>query len=132
MTMVTKSLAAVATGVFGPKRAGDRRPADSKRAQLDQLSPPFSDPTRRADFSTKQLWVWRLILASVGFVVLAGLRLRVIGGFCGLNLSGKGLVAWTLGFLFTMGRSSSSATTGVATTRPIGRPRATREGAVFP
>src|SRR5262249_28274536 len=46
MTVLTKRLAAVAVGVFGPKRAGDRRLGDSKRAQLDQPSPPFSDPTR--------------------------------------------------------------------------------------
>jgi hypothetical protein len=51
MIMITERLAAAATDVFGPKRAGDRRLADGKRAQLDQPSPPFPDPTRSADFS---------------------------------------------------------------------------------
>src|SRR5215470_6641295 len=46
MSMLTNRLAAVAAGVFGPERAGDRRLADSKRAQLDQPSRPFTDPTR--------------------------------------------------------------------------------------
>jgi hypothetical protein len=67
-----------------------------------------------------------------GFVVLTVLLFRAVDGFGELGLSGKGLVASTLGFLFTTGRSSSSATTAVATTRPIGRPNAKREGAVFP
>jgi hypothetical protein len=67
-----------------------------------------------------------------GFVVLTVLLFSVVDGFGELGLSGKGLVASTLGFLFTTGRSSSSATTAVATTRPIGRPNAKREGAVFP
>jgi hypothetical protein len=102
MTMLTKRLAAVAGGVFGPRRAGDRRLAYSKRAQLDQPSPPFSDPTRSADFSMT-LWIWRFILASVGFVVLAVLLFWAIGGFGELGLSGKGLVALTLGCLFTAG-----------------------------
>ena len=131
MTILTKSLAAIAAGVFGQKRAGDRRPADSKRAQLGQPSPPFSEPIRRADFSMT-LWIWRFILASVGLVVLTVLLFSAIGGFGGLGLSSKGLVALTLGFLFTAGRSSSLATTAVVTTRPIGRPSAKREGAVFP
>jgi len=108
MTMITKRLAAVSAGavpsmgVFGPKRAGDRRLAGSKRAQLDQPSPPFSDPTRSADFSMT-LWIWRFILASVGFVVLAVLLFWAIAGFGELGLSGKGLVALTPGFLFTAG-----------------------------
>ena len=102
MTVLTKRLAAVAAGVFGPKRAGDRRLAGSKRAQLDQPSPPFSDPTRSADFSMT-LWIWRFILASVGFVVLAVLLFWAIAGFGELGLSGKGLVALTPGFLFTAG-----------------------------
>ncbi|MBV8650593.1 MAG: hypothetical protein JO255_03940 [Alphaproteobacteria bacterium] len=119
--MITKSLAAIVAGVFGPKRAGDRRLADSQRAQLDQPSPSFSDPTR-----------------SVGFVVLAVLLVWAIGGFGELGLSGKGLVALTLGFLFSAGlavaswRSSSSATAAVATTRQIGRLSAKREGALSP
>jgi hypothetical protein len=71
MTMLTKRFAAVAAGVFGPKLAEDRRLADSKRARLDQPSPPFSDPTRSADFSMT-LSMWRFILVSVGFVKLAG------------------------------------------------------------
>ena len=55
MTRLTKRLDAVSAGavlsmgVFGPKRAGDRRLAGSKRAQLDQPSPSFADPTRSAD-----------------------------------------------------------------------------------
>jgi hypothetical protein len=129
--MLTKSLAAIAAGVFGQKRAGDRRPADSKRAQLGQPSPPFSEPIRRADFSMT-LWIWRFILASVGLVVLTVLLLSAIDGFGGLGLSAKGLVALTLEFLSTTGRSSSSATIAVATTRPIGRPGAKREAAVLP
>ena len=137
MTVLTKRLAAVAAGVFGPKRAGDRRLAGSKRAQLDQPSPPFSDPTRSADFSMT-LWIWRFILASVGFVVLAVLLFWAIGGFGELGFSAKGLVALTLGFLFTADsllaswRSSSSATAAVATTRPIGWPSAKRGGALSP
>ena len=113
--MITKRLAAVAAGVHGPKRAGDRRLADSKRTQLDQPNRPFSDPTR-----------------SVGFVVLAVLLVWAIGGFGELGLSGKGLIALTLGFLFSAGLamaswgSSSSATASVATTRPVGRPSAKR------
>ena len=101
MTMLTNMLAAVAAGVFGPKRAGDRRLADSKRVQLDQPSPPFSDPTRSADFSM-MLWIWRF-MASVGFVVLGVLLFWAIGSFGELGLSGKGLVALTPGFLFTAG-----------------------------
>ena len=131
MTVLTKRLATVAGGVFGPKRAGDRWLADSKRVQLDQPSPPFSEPIRSADFSVT-LWIWRFILASVGFVVLTVLLFSAIDGFGGLGLRGNGLVALTLGFFFATGCSSSSATTAVATTRPIGRPSAKREGAVFP
>jgi hypothetical protein len=78
------------------------------------------------------LWIWRFILASVGRVVLTVLLFSAIDGFGRLGVSGKGLVALTLEFLFNTGRSSSSATTAVATTRPIGRPSAKREGAVFP
>jgi hypothetical protein len=78
------------------------------------------------------LWIWRFILASVGTVVLTVLLSSAIDGFGGLGFSGKGLVALTLGFLFTTGRSPSSATTAVVTTRPTGRPSAKREGAVFP
>ena len=130
VTVLTKRLAAIAAGVFGPERAGHRRPVDSKRAQLDQSSPPFSDPTSSADSSTT-VWIWRFTLASEGFLVLAVLLFRAIGAFGGLGLSGKGLVALTLGFLFTKGRSSSSATT-VSTIRPIGRSSAKREGALSP
>jgi hypothetical protein len=131
VTVLTKSLAAIAAGVFGQKRAGDRRPADSKRAQLGQPSPPFSESIRSADFSMT-LWIWRFILSSMALVVLTLLLFSAIDGFGGLGLSGKGLVALTLRFLFTAGHSSSSATTAVATTRPIGRPSAKRERAIFP
>jgi hypothetical protein len=137
MSVITKRLATVAAGVFGPKRAEDRRLADSKRAQLDQPSPPFSDPTRNADFSMT-LCIWRFILASVGFVVLAVVLFWAIGGFRELGLSGKGLMALMLGFLFTADsllaswRSSSSAAAAVATTRRIGRPSAKREGVLSP
>jgi hypothetical protein len=102
MSMLTKRLAAVAAGVFGPKRAGDRRLADRKCAQLDQPGPPFSDPTRSAD-SSMTLWIWRFLLASVGFVLLAVLLFWAIGGFGELGLSGKGFVALSLGSLFTAG-----------------------------
>ena len=84
------------------------------------------------------LWIWRFILASVGFVVLAALLFWAIGGFGELGFSAKGLVALTLGFLFTADsllasrRSSSSATAAVATTRPIGRPSAKRGGVLSP
>ena|SRR5262245_26481944 len=125
MTMLTKRIAAVAAGVFGPKRAGDRRLADSKREQLDQPSPPFSDPTRSADFSMT-LWIWRFILASMGFVVLAVLLFWAIGGFGELGLSGKGLVALRPGFLAI----GLMALVFFAATRPIGRPRVEREGAL--
>jgi hypothetical protein len=107
MTVLTKRLAAVAAGavpsmgVFGPKRAGDRL-AGSKRARFEQSGPSFADPTRNADSSTT-LWIWTFILASVGFVVLAVLLFWTIGGFGELGLSGKGLVALRLGFLFTAG-----------------------------
>ena len=102
MTILTKRLAAVAAGIFGPKRLGDRRLADNRRERLDQPSAPFSDPTRSADFSMT-LWIWRFIPASMGFVLLAVLLFWAIGGFGELGLSGKGLVALTLGFLFTAG-----------------------------
>jgi hypothetical protein len=75
MTVLTKRLAGVAAGaipsmgVFGPKRAGDRL-AGSKGAWLEQSGLSVADPTRNADSSTT-LWIWRFILASVGFVVLA-------------------------------------------------------------
>src|SRR5215813_15379279 len=101
MTILTKMLAAVAAGVFGPKRAGDRL-AGSKRARFEQSGPSFADPTRNADSSTT-LWIWTFILASVGFVVLAVLLFWAIGGFGELGLSGKGHVALTLGFLFAAG-----------------------------
>jgi len=71
-------------------------------------------------------------LESVGLVVLTVLLFSAIDGFGGLGLSGKGLVALTLGLLFSTGRSSSSATTAVATMRPIRRPRAKHAGVVFP
>ena len=86
MTVLTKRLAAVAAGVFGPKRAGDRRLAGSKRAQLDQPSPPFSDPTRSADTSMT-LRIWRFTLAGVAFVVLAVLVFWAIGGLGELRVS---------------------------------------------
>ena len=107
MTMITKRLAAVSAGavpsigVFGPKRAGDRL-AGSKRTRLEQSGPSFADPTRNADSSTT-LWIWTFILASVGFVVLAVLLFWAMGGFSELGLSGKGVVALTLGFHFTAG-----------------------------
>ena len=106
MTVLTKRLAGVAAGavpsmgVFGPKRAGDR-PAGSKGAWLEQSGLSFADPTRNADSSTT-LWIWTFILASVGFVVPAVLVLWAIG-FGELGLSGKGVVALTLGFLLTVG-----------------------------
>jgi hypothetical protein len=137
MTMITKRRAAVSAGavpsmgVFGPKRAGDRL-AGSIRTWLEQSGLSFSDPTRNVD-SLTMLWIWRFILASVGFVKLAVLLFWAMGGFGELGLSANGLVALTLGFLFTMGlatglvRSSSSATAAVATTRPIGRASAKRE-----
>ena len=114
MTMITKRLAAVSAGavlsmgVFGPKRAGNRL-AGSKRARFERSGPSFADPTRNADSSTT-LRIWTFILASVGFVVLAVLLFWAIGGFGELGLSDKCVVALTLGFLFTAGRSSSSAT----------------------
>jgi len=74
-----------------------------------------------------------------GFVVLAVLVLWAMGGLGELSLSGKGLVALTLGFLFTAAsaalasrRSSSSAAAAIATPMPIGRPSAEREGALSP
>ena len=107
MTMITKRLAAVSAGavlsmgVFGPKRAGNRL-AGSKRARFERSGPSFADPTRNADSSTT-LRIWTFILASVGFVVLAVLLFWAIGGFGELGLSDKGVVAVTLGFLFTAG-----------------------------
>jgi len=105
--MITKRLAAVSAGavpsmgVLGPKRAGDRL-AGSKRARFEQSGLSFADPTRNADSSTT-LWIWTFILASVGFVVLAVLLFWAMGGLGELGLSGKGVVALTLGFLFTAG-----------------------------
>jgi sterol desaturase/sphingolipid hydroxylase (fatty acid hydroxylase superfamily) len=64
--------------------------------------PSFADPTGNADFSTT-LWIWTFILASVGFVALAVLVFWAMGGLAELGLSGKGVVALTLGFLFTAG-----------------------------
>ena len=107
MTVLTKRLAGVAggaipsMGVFGPKRAGDRL-AGSKGAWLEQSGLSFADPTRNADSSTT-LWIWTFILASVGFVVLAVLLFWAMGGLGELGLSGKGVVALTLGVLFTAG-----------------------------
>ena len=107
MTMITKRLAAVSAGavpsmgVFGPKRAGDRL-AGSKLAQLEQSGRSFADPTWTADSSTAR-WIWTFILASVGFVVLAVLVFWAMGGLGQLGLSGKGVVALTLGFHFTAG-----------------------------
>ena len=55
-----------------------------------------------------------------------------------LGLSGTGVVALTLGFLFTVNsqlalwRSSLSGTTAIATTRPIGRPSTERDRALSP
>ena len=49
------------------------------------------------------LWIWRFTLAGVAFVVLAVLVFWAIGGIGELGLSGKGIVALTLGFLFTAG-----------------------------
>ena len=106
MTVLTKRLAGVAggaipsMGVFGPKRAGDRL-AGSKGAWLEQSGLSFADPTRNADSSTT-LWIWTFILASVGFVVLAVLLFWAMGGLGELGLSGKGVVALTLGILFTV------------------------------
>ena len=106
MTMITERLAAVSAGavpsmgVFSPKLAGDRL-AGRKRAQLEQSGTSFADPPRNANSSTT-LWIWTFILASVGSVVLAVLVFWAIG-FGELGLSGKGLVALTLGFLFTAG-----------------------------
>ena len=107
MTVLTKRLAGVAggaipsMGVFGPKRAGDRL-AGSKGAWLEQSGLSFPDPTRNAGSSTT-LWIWTFMLASVGFVVLAVLVFWVMGGLGELALSGKGVVALTPGFLFTVG-----------------------------
>ena len=84
------------------------------------------------------LRIWRFTLAGVAFVVLAVLVFWAIGGLGELRVSSKGLVALTLGFLFTADsllaswRSSSSATAAVATTRPIGRPSAKRGGVLSP
>jgi len=49
------------------------------------------------------LWIWGFTLAGVAFVVLAVLLFGAIGGIGELGLSGKGLVALTLGLLFTAG-----------------------------
>jgi hypothetical protein len=101
MTMLTKRLAAVAasavpaTGAFGRKRAGDRL-AGGERARLDHPGSSFADPTRGADSS---MMLRTLILAGVGFVALVVFLAWVMGGFAGL--SGKGVVALTLGILFT-------------------------------
>jgi len=54
-----------------------------------------------ADSSTT-LWIWTFILASVGFVVLV-LIFWAMGGLGELGLSGRGVVALMLGFLFTVG-----------------------------
>ena len=107
MTMITKRLAAVSAGavpsmgVFGPKRAGDRL-AGSKRARFEQSGLSFADPTRNADSSTT-LWIWRFILAGVGFGALAVLVFWAIGGFGEFGFSSKGVVALTIGRLFSAG-----------------------------
>jgi hypothetical protein len=67
------------------------------------------------------LWIWRFILASMGFVGLAVPLFWAIGGFGELGLSDKGLVALTRGFLFTAGLAIGlmalvQATAAVATT----------------
>ena len=49
------------------------------------------------------LWIWRITLAGVPFVVLAVLVFWAIGGLGELRVSSKGLVALTLGSLFTAG-----------------------------
>ena len=73
-----------------------------------------------------------------GFVVQAVLVLWAMGGLGELGLSGKGLVALTLGFLFTAAslsaswRLSSSAAAAAVMPMPIGRPSAEREGALSP
>ena len=86
MTMLTKRLAAVAADVFGPKRAGDPRLADSKRARLDQpgLRPLIQHAART---SSMPLRIWRCILASVGLVALAVPLFWAIGGFGEVGLS---------------------------------------------
>ena len=103
--MITERLASAGAvpsmGVFGPNRAGDRL-AGSKRARLEQSGPLFAGSNRNADSSTT-LWIWTFILVSVGFVVLAVLVFWAMGGLGELGLSGKGVVALTLGFLFTAG-----------------------------
>jgi hypothetical protein len=91
MTMLIKRLAAVAAGVFGPKRAGDRLAGS---ARLEQSGLSSADPTRNADSSTT-LWIWTFILAVLVF--------WAIGGLGELGLSGKGLVELPLGFLCTAG-----------------------------
>ena len=67
------------------------------------------------------LWIWRFILASMGFVVLAVLLFWAIGGFGELGLSDKNLVASARGSLFTAGlpigpMALVQATAAVATT----------------
>jgi len=49
------------------------------------------------------LWIWRFTLAGVAFVVLAVLVFWAMGGLGEPRVSSKGLVALTLGFLFTAG-----------------------------
>jgi hypothetical protein len=88
LTVLIKSLAAIAAGVFDPKRAGDRRPADANRAQLGQPGLPFFEPIRGADFSMT-LWIWRFILASVDFVVPVALLFSALDGFGELGLSAR-------------------------------------------
>src|SRR6516162_7364980 len=89
-------------GRLRPK-AGWRSACRQQTRAVRTIRPSFVDPTRNADSSTT-LWIWTFILASVGFVVLAVLVFWAIGGFGELGLSGKGgVVALTLGSLFTMG-----------------------------
>jgi hypothetical protein len=97
-----------------------------------------NNPVPRSLIQYGTLWMWICIRASVGFVVVAVLVLWAMGGLGEPGHSGKGHVALTLGFLFTAdsrlasGRSSSSAAAAVATTRPIARPSAKREGPLSP
>jgi hypothetical protein len=46
-------------------------------------------------------WIWTFILACAGLVGLAALVLWASGGFGELGLSGNGVIALTLGTLFT-------------------------------
>jgi hypothetical protein len=131
MTMLTRRLAAVAAGSFGQ--------SGLEIGGLPTASACSSiNPALRSTDSSTTFWIWTFIGASVGFVVLAVLVFWAMGGLGELGLSGTGVVALTLGFLFTgnsqlaLWRSSLSGTTAVATTRPIGRPSTERDGALSP